>query len=121
MTFLSDKVESNILPISQNKKCIYYQQANSVVQGQCTTRGGCFICRRDTLTYTTGDFIPSNMPGMFDQIIILLFIIVFKIIVMFSAMNSMKLVVPLRSLYWSIHTKDESKRGTAFAFIFGVN
>ena len=24
-------------------------------------------------------------------------------------------------LYWSIHTKDESKRGTAFAFIFGVN
>ena len=25
------------------------------------------------------------------------------------------------SLYWSIHTKDESKRGTAFAFIFGVN
>ena len=36
-------------------------------------------------------------------------------------MNSMKLVVPLHSLYWSIHTKDESKRGTAFAFIFGVN
>ena len=36
-------------------------------------------------------------------------------------MNSMKLVIPLRSLFWSIHTKDESKRGTAFAFIFGVN
>ena len=36
-------------------------------------------------------------------------------------MNSMKLVIPLRTLYWSIHTKDESKRGTAFAFIFGVN
>ena len=36
-------------------------------------------------------------------------------------MNSMKLVIPLHSLYWSIHTKDESKRGTAFAFIFGVN
>ena len=36
-------------------------------------------------------------------------------------MNSMKLVIPLYSLYWSIHTKDESKRGTAFAFIFGVN
>ena len=36
-------------------------------------------------------------------------------------MNSMKLVLPLDSLYWSIHTKDESKRGTAFAFIFGVN
>ena len=35
--------------------------------------------------------------------------------------NSMKLVIPLHSLYWSIHTKDESKRGTAFAFIFGVN
>ena len=35
--------------------------------------------------------------------------------------NSMKLVIPLLSLYWSIHTKDESKRGTAFAFIFGVN
>ena len=33
----------------------------------------------------------------------------------------MKLVIPLHSLYWSIHTKDESKRGTAFAFIFGVN
>ena len=36
-------------------------------------------------------------------------------------MNSTKLVIPLHSLYWSIHTKDESKRGTAFAFIFGVN
>ena len=36
-------------------------------------------------------------------------------------MNSMKLAIPLRSSYWSIHTKDESKRGTAFAFIFGVN
>ena len=36
-------------------------------------------------------------------------------------MNSMKLVVPLHPLYWSIHTKDESKCGTAFAFIFGVN
>ena len=36
-------------------------------------------------------------------------------------MSSMKLVNPLHSLYWSIHTKDESKRGTAFAFIFGVN
>ena len=36
-------------------------------------------------------------------------------------LNSMKLVIPLHSLYWSIHTKDESKRGTAFAFIFGVN
>ena len=33
----------------------------------------------------------------------------------------MKLVIPLHSLYWSIHTKDESKCGTAFAFIFGVN
>ena len=38
-----------------------------------------------------------------------------------TSMNSMKLVIPLHSLYWSIHTKDESKRGTAFAFIFGVN
>ena len=36
-------------------------------------------------------------------------------------LNSMKLVIPLHSLYWSIRTKDESKRGTAFAFIFGVN
>ena len=36
-------------------------------------------------------------------------------------MNSMKLVIPLHLLYWSIHTKDESKRGSAFAFIFGVN
>ena len=36
-------------------------------------------------------------------------------------MNSMTLVIPLDSLDWSIHTKDESKRGTAFAFIFGVN
>ena len=35
--------------------------------------------------------------------------------------NSMKLVIPLDSFYWSIHTKDESKCGTAFAFIFGVN
>ena len=36
-------------------------------------------------------------------------------------MNSMKLVIPLHSWYWSIHTKDESKRVPAFAFIFGVN
>ena len=34
---------------------------------------------------------------------------------------SMELVIPLRSLYWSIHTKDESKRRIAFVFIFGVN
>ena len=38
-----------------------------------------------------------------------------------TIMNSMKLVIRLNSLYWSIHTKDESKRGTAFAFIFGEN
>ena len=38
-----------------------------------------------------------------------------------SYMNSMKLVIPLHSMYWSIRTKDESKRGSAFAFIFGVN
>ena len=36
-------------------------------------------------------------------------------------MKSMELVIPLHSLNWSIHTIDESKRGTAFAFIFGVN
>ena len=36
-------------------------------------------------------------------------------------MNSMKVVILVHSLYWSIHIKDESKRGTAFAFIFGVN
>ena len=36
-------------------------------------------------------------------------------------MKSMKLVIPLHTSYWSIHTKDESKRGTALAFIFGVN
>ena len=34
-------------------------------------------------------------------------------------MNSTKLVILLHSLHWSNHTKDESKRGTAFAFIFG--
>ena len=47
-----------------------------------------------------------NLAGVFDRMHI---------------MNSMKLVIPLHSLYWSIHTKDESKRGTTFAFIFGVN
>ena len=36
-------------------------------------------------------------------------------------MNSMKLVIPLHSLHWSIHTKDESKCRNTFAFIFGVN
>ena len=50
-------------------------------------------------------------------------------------MNSMKRVIPLHFIWWkkdsklccdttmpeSIHTKDESKRGSAFAFIFGVN
>ena len=35
--------------------------------------------------------------------------------------NSIKLVIPLHLLYWSIHTKNESKCRTAFAFIFGVN
>ena len=39
----------------------------------------------------------------------------------YEFMNSMKLVIPLHSLYWSIHTKDKSKRRTTFAFIFGVN
>ena len=33
----------------------------------------------------------------------------------------MKLVIPLNLLYWSIHIKDESKRGSVFAFIFGLN
>ena len=37
------------------------------------------------------------------------------------SMNYMKLVILLHSLYWLIHTKDESKHGTAFAFIFAVN
>ena len=35
--------------------------------------------------------------------------------------NMIRAVDRLHSLYWSIHTKDESKRETAFAFIFGVN
>ena len=36
-------------------------------------------------------------------------------------MNSMKLVILLHSLSWSIHTKDECKCRIASAFIFGVN
>ena len=36
-------------------------------------------------------------------------------------MNYLKLVIPLHSLYWSVHAKDETKHGMAFAFIFGVN
>ena len=39
----------------------------------------------------------------------------------YLCMTSMKLVIPLHSLYWSIHTKDESKRRTAFTFTFAVN
>ena len=35
--------------------------------------------------------------------------------------NLIRAVKRLHSLYWSIHTKDESKRETAFASIFGVN
>ena len=31
-------------------------------------------------------------------------------------LNSMKLVILLHSLYWSIHTKDESKRGNRVCF-----
>ena len=48
-----------------------------------------------------------------------------------NLMNFMKLVIPLHEkdskrcrdtrTPESIHTKDESKRGSAFAFIFGVN
>ena len=45
----------------------------------------------------------------------------FKYVWESQSLNSMKLVIPLHELYWSIHTKDESKRGTAFAFIFCVN
>ena len=37
------------------------------------------------------------------------------------SMNAMKLVIPLYSWYWSIHTKDESKCRTTFALIFGAN
>ena len=33
-------------------------------------------------------------------------------------MNSMKLVIPWHSLYWSIHIKDESKHGSTFAPLF---
>ena len=36
-------------------------------------------------------------------------------------MNSMKFVIPLHSLYGSIHPKDEGKQRTTFAFQFGVN
>ena len=36
-------------------------------------------------------------------------------------LDYMKLFISSHSLYWSIHTKDESKRCSAFAFIFGVN
>ena len=35
--------------------------------------------------------------------------------------NMIRTVNRLHSLYWSIHTKDESKRDFVFAFIFGVN
>ena len=34
---------------------------------------------------------------------------------------SPNMIRAVNRLYWSIHTKDESKRETAFAFIFGVN
>ena len=58
--------------------------------------------------------------------------IVLKIL---GVMNSMKFIIPLHfislkkdskrccdtTMLESIHTKDESKRGSAFAFIFGVN
>ena len=44
-----------------------------------------------------------------------------RITLIHTCMNSMKLVILFHSLYWPIHTKDESKRGIAFAFIFGVN
>ena len=46
---------------------------------------------------------------------------IFRGNLIYIIMNSMELGIPLHSLYWSIHTKDESKRGIAFAFIFGVN
>ena len=46
----------------------------------------------------------------------------YKILSLFPLfMNSMKLVIALHLSFWSIHTKDESKRETAFAFNFGVN
>ena len=32
-----------------------------------------------------------------------------------------ELDIPSHSLHWTIHTKDESKCETTFAFIFGVN
>ena len=64
------------------------------------------------------EIVSSNQPGKLNQ----------KVVyhnqthlMLRVSMNFMKLVIPLHSLYWSIHTKDESKRETAFAFIFGVN
>ena len=36
-------------------------------------------------------------------------------------LNMIRALSGSHSLSWSIHTKDESKRETAFAFIFGVN
>ena len=57
-----------------------------------------------------------------------------SVVTVLLLMNSMKLVIPLHFISRkktpndavtatpeSIHTKDESKRGIAFAFIFGVN
>ena len=55
-------------------------------------------------------------PSLFESLVKTL-----RIPIKSHRVNSMELVIPLDSLYWSIHTKDESKRGTAFAFIFGVN
>ena len=61
--------------------------------------------------------IPENVKYVFATIVV----ITIGIFPSQQYMNAMKLVIPFHLLYWSIHTKDESKRGTAFAFIFGVN
>ena len=59
----------------------------------------------------------------------------FSSLTIWYSMKSTKLVIPLHFISWnkdskrccdtatpeSIHTKDESKRGSTFAFIFGVN
>ena len=74
-----------------SKSRIHLQQTNNRMLPLATTR------------------LPGNSP------------LLAKLEALQNTTNSMELVIPLHWLCWSIHTKDESKRGTAFAFIFGVN
>ena len=109
--------ESNAVEIKSTKSSFYFQNSTRHLRMIMTQSTTSWMSWRKKMTRrTTGTTGLSESQVSFVELINL-----FSVIVGMQPMNSMKLVIPLHSLYWSIHTKDESKCETTFAFIFGVN